>query len=254
MKIQINKEKNIGNVLFIVEGERTEFSILQKIFCGVFDFQYIESRRTGTKRFINRNNKNSRVAVINSKTSNFSSISDEDGYLDLMFRELVEEYDYPIDKAAIFFLYDRDPKSNTNTDIIRNYIELLQNPYENPGLIRAGQLLLSYPSVEAFTISNFRTDSWTIQRGLGSELKEYISENPDIQLNKMTEDTLKNATFEFYQYVYRYEKQVDIDDFSHLSMKIFNSEEELYEEKKIYDLFSMLVLAFLQLGIIEVRE
>lgn len=252
MEIRINKEKNIGNVLFVVEGEKTEFSILRRILCNILGFTYIESRRNSPTKYIN-NNPNSCVAVINTRSSNIASISDEE-YLDDIFKELVEEYNYPIDKAAIYFVFDRDPQSNFCPNTFRNYINLLQNPYENPNSLRAGQLLLSYPSVEAFRISNFRNDSWTIQRGLGSELKEYISENSDIQINKITEDTLKNATFEFYQYVYKYEKHIDIDNFSQLSMKIFNSEEELYEERKLYDLFSMLVLAFMQLGIIEVTE
>ena len=252
MEIRINKEKNIGNVLFVVEGAKTEFSILKKIFVDILGYSYIEKRRGKESRYINQNNPNSCVAVINTANSNMTSISAEDGFLDTMFKRLVEEYKYPIDRAAIYFIFDRDPESNRDTETIKEYIQTLQNPYDNPNEIRAGQLLLNYPSVEAFTVSNFENDSWKIKVGLGKELKNYVSNHPYIQLNKISENTLEQATSEFYKYVRTFDENVDIDDFSDVSMRIFDFEETNYEETQTYNLFSMLTLAFLQLGIIEV--
>ena len=45
MKIKLNKDKNIGKVLFIVEGSKTEFYLLSKIFNKVFDYQYETIKR-----------------------------------------------------------------------------------------------------------------------------------------------------------------------------------------------------------------
>ena len=43
--MKLNKNKSIGRVLFIVEGSRTEFSILRRIFCNILGYSYIEKRR-----------------------------------------------------------------------------------------------------------------------------------------------------------------------------------------------------------------
>lgn len=43
--MKLNKDKNIGRVLFIVEGSQTEFSILKRIFCNLLGYDYIEKRR-----------------------------------------------------------------------------------------------------------------------------------------------------------------------------------------------------------------
>ena len=37
MGVKLNKDKRIGKVLFIVEGEKTEFLILRNIFTTIFD-------------------------------------------------------------------------------------------------------------------------------------------------------------------------------------------------------------------------
>ena len=45
MGVKLNKDKRIGKVLFIVEGERTEFLILRKIFTTIFDYQLETEKR-----------------------------------------------------------------------------------------------------------------------------------------------------------------------------------------------------------------
>lgn len=43
--MRINKEKRIGQVLFIVEGSSTEFNYLYKIFCGLLGYSYVAKKR-----------------------------------------------------------------------------------------------------------------------------------------------------------------------------------------------------------------
>jgi len=250
--ICVHKNKSIGNVLFIVEGEKTEFSILRKVFCNILGYSFIGMNRRGYDTFIDNDNKNSRVAVINTKYSNISSISGDEDYLDQVFDTLNTEYHFPIDKAAIYFLFDRDPESNTDSALIRNYIKHLQNPYDNADYSRAGQILLSYPSIETFTASAFIDGIENFKFGTGKELKAYLSHKPEVQLNKMSEEGIKKATDEFIRYVNECNESFDVDDFSETSIAIFDREEKIYERSKVYDLFSMLMLAFLQLGIVEV--
>ena len=121
--IELNTEKSIGRVLFIVEGSRTEFVILRKIFCDILKYEYVEKRRNQPDTFVSRNNSHSKVAVINTKESNITDITDSEQYLDNLFEMLNDKYDFPVDQSAIYYLFDRDPKSNTDKDKILDYFQ-----------------------------------------------------------------------------------------------------------------------------------
>lgn len=249
--MKINKEKHIGRVLFIVEGSQYEFSLLRKIFCNIMQYEYVEKRRNKPDAFVSKNDSHSMVAVVNTKESNISDITENEDYLDEVFDMLRERYRFPVDKSAIYYLFDRDPKSNTDLDKIENYIKTLKNPYENANAMKAGQLLLSYPSIEGYTISCFRKKSFLICKNLGRNVKEYIAENTDIQLNKISKETMLNAALEFIEYLKLEDIEWDIDDFEQASFEIFKRQDERYLKNKEFRIFSMLTLAFLQMGIIE---
>ena len=50
--MKFNKDKNIGRVLFIVEGSKTEFSILKRIFCNILKYNYIAKKRNRLNTFV----------------------------------------------------------------------------------------------------------------------------------------------------------------------------------------------------------
>ncbi len=251
--MKIRKDKSIGQVLFIVEGEKLEFNLLRRIFCDIFGYDLIQERRNGISRFTNNENKNSRVAVINTSSSRAASISDTE-YLDGIFEKLINEKDFPVDKSAIFYLFDRDPLLNLDSAVIKNFIDTLQDPYDN-GALQAGLFLLSYPSIEAFTISNFESTQ-ELRFSLGSEAKEYVnSQNTTMQFNKITEKTLALATQEFMFYIR--EKcllQWNVDAIAPLHDQIFTKQEQCYTQNNYYEAFSMLTAAFLYLGMIELDD
>ena len=164
---------------------------------------------------------------------------------------LREKYQFPVDQSAIYYLFDRDPKSNTNVPLIQQYIETLADPYDNANY-KAGQLLLSYPSIESYVISNFVDDTKSISFSLGSEVKSYIGENPSIQINKLSEETIVHAAQEFLQYLITAGlEDWDIDNFSPTSSAIFQKQETRFLQGAGFELFSMLTLAFLQMGLLE---
>lgn len=76
---------------------------------------------------------------------------------------LRKKYDFPVDNAAIYYLFDRDPKSNTDVERIKTYIDTLKDPYDN-GITKAGMFLLSYPSIEAYTVSGFEKNSCEMRK------------------------------------------------------------------------------------------
>ena len=198
-----------------------EFSVLRRVFCSLLGYNYIEKRRNKPDKFTSRQDSFSQVAVINTKDSNISDISEET-YLDEVFNLLREKYKFPVDQSAIYYLFDRDPKSNTDTALIEKYILSLADPYDNEDF-KSGQLLLSYPSIESYIISNFR------------------------------EETLMCAAGEFLKYLESEEIAWDIDDFSGASHTVFTKQEADYFAGKGFQVFSMLTLAFLQMWIIELE-
>jgi hypothetical protein len=248
--MKINKNRSIGRVLYIVEGSKTEFVLLRKIFCNVFGFEYIEKRRNTEDVFYKSNNPLSTVAVINTSQSNIKDISD-DKYLERLFELLINEYHFPVDKASIYYLFDRDPCSNTDAEAIRQYIDTLKDPMDNNDGMKAGLLLLSYPCIESYLISSFYKESYSIEYGIGSNVKTYIGQHSEIQMNKISEETLRAATEEFLAYLDHIDQEWDIDDFSKTSRAIFDLQEAKYASDGVYNLFSMLTLSFIQLGIIE---
>jgi hypothetical protein len=252
--MKINREKRIGRILFIVEGSQTEFVLLRRIFCNLLGYSYLEKRRSRPTFFVSKQDVYSQVAVINTRESNIRDISENDDYLDEVMDVLRETYHFPVDQSAIYYLFDRDPKSNLNVPLIQHYIETLTDPYDNADNYRAGQLLLSYPSIESFTISNFVDDTKSVRFRLGSEAKAYIGEHPKIQNNKLSEDTLVHAAREFLQYLTAEGlDDWDMDHFAPTSASIFTKQEADYLEGPGFKSFSMLTLAFLQMGLLELE-
>ena len=248
--MKINEGKHIGRVLFVVEGSSYEFNLLKRVFVDILNYDFIQKRRNGLERFINGKDHLSRVAVINTAESNIRDITENDDYLQDVFTLLIEKYDYPVDNAAIFYLFDRDPKSNTDIQRIRDYINMLKNPYENKGYLRGGELLLSYPSIESYLITALDSGYETIRLSLGKDAKEYVSKHNYIQLNKLDSGKVENAARAFGEFVGNYTDNVDSDDFYPISSAIFEDQENDYISKKGFRLFSMLTLALIQLGII----
>ena len=249
--MRLNKDKHIGRVLFIVEGSKTEFSILRRIFCNLLGYSYIEKRRNRPTYFTSEQDRFSQVAVINTRESNIRDISENETYLDDVFDVLREQYHFPVDQSAIYYLFDRDPKSNTDSDLIETYILSLANPYDNDNGYKPGQLLLSYPSIESYIISNFKDEASVLRFVHGKDAKAYIGANTDIQTNKISEETLIKAACEFLKYLESEQIAFDIDEFSDASHAVFTKQETEYLSGTGFRLFCMLTLAFLQMGIIE---
>ena len=93
---KIDKFKNIGNVIFVVEGGRTdtggtELRLLKNIFSDIFGYEVRELRR-GCEEFIGHgNNPYSRVFALNLPKNQLTQLTDES--LDELFRRLKNEFD-----------------------------------------------------------------------------------------------------------------------------------------------------------------
>lgn len=248
--IRINKEKSIGHVLFVTEGVHPEFDILKTIFCSLLEYDYCQISRDGNEEYKSINNKDSLVAVINAGNSNISSLENSEDYFDGMYEYLRNSISFSIDNCAVYFLFDRDPGSNRRK-VTAKAIDTYQDPYDN-NFDRAGMILLSYPSIEAFLISNFCDNTFEERSSKGKNLKQIVQDK-GIIANKISEDTLAHATNEFLMFLEKEELEFDIDSFGWASKSIFERQEEDRNRGKEYRLFSMVVLALIQLGIIVIE-
>lgn len=255
--ITFNKDKRIGKVLFIVEGLEAEMYILHKIFTQVFDYQYEKLNRLSKYKPYNvKDDPHSSIFVINTKESNIKDIEDTDGYLDELFTKLIDDYKFPVDKSAIFYIFDRDNKSNTDTKIFEKLIKNLKSSREaNDYTYNQGLLLLSYPSIESFTAANYINNTFEIEMDTGDNLKSYLHQFHKFTNQKINQDTILSAATEMLRALTNMGvDDYNLDDFSEANLKIYEYEENYYSINKKYKLLSLLCISLLDLGLINIDD
>ncbi|WFR63304.1 hypothetical protein P9222_02560 [Paenibacillus amylolyticus] len=253
--IKINKDKNIGKVLLIVEGESTEFYLLHKIFTRIFSYQYEKmDRMMKYKKYNEQDGITSSIFVINARESAISTIVSQDEFLDEMFEKLIVEYKFPVDRAAIFYVFDRDVKSNTDPVLIRNLLRSLSSSRDSNDFDRQGLLLLSYPCIESFVASNFIEDTIQLSFETGKELKQHL-DSLKINQSKITEESLLKAISEMMGAMEHVGvTEYSLDHFSDTNLFIFNQQEEHYLMNQGYKLMSLLCIILLDLGLVDIDE
>ena len=253
MNVSLNRNKSIGKVLFVVEGAWTEAYVLRKIFTTIFDYQFETIlRQKGYKRYNSKENATSQVFVINAEESNIQYIKKDNQFLNSLFVELIENYDFDVDNAAIYYLFDRDNKSNTDIPFMEEMVSFLVNARDNEGYDRQGMLLLSYPSIESFTISNFEEQSFHKEFAIGQDVKQYAHQM-NYNHQKISEETLLHAVKELLVALQEIEqKEFEIDGYSNISKKVFDFEEQEFQTSGLYRVLSLLVVAFIDLGLLEI--
>lgn len=254
MRISLNKNKNIGKVLYIVEGTRTEKFLLWKIFADIFDYQVEAITRDHPYQVFNKkDNPYSKVFVINAAESNIKNIEKDEEFLNNLFAELIENYDFKIDNAAIYYLFDRDVESNTDPAFIRNLLNTLTNSRDNKDNNRQGILLLSYPSIESFTLSCFEKNSISVKIKLGHELKQYLADKKFNQ-SRIAEGSLEMAVESLISKLLEINNnQFDIDNFENLNVKVFDFEESVYSKEEVYNCLSLLAISLIDLDLINIE-
>lgn len=251
----INKEKNVGNVLYIVEGQKTEINIIIKIFNKVFGYQTYYKKRENSKvrccALKNNININSKIFIVNSKSSNVTTMEDED-FIESELNCIVKEYpelNIDIKNIQKYFIFDCDRIED------QKYMEKLINKYSNSldsndeDYSLGGLLLLNYPSIESFLISNFCVDSFLVKDDLieSGNIKQYNDDMGYIP-NKMSKDTIKNAVNELVNALDNMNiKNIDLDNMDRDNLNIYE-----YETQKNYKyIFSSLIISLIDIGIIK---
>jgi len=254
VELQLYKGKQIGNVLCIVEGARTEFSLLRRIFHTILNYS-VETVSRGRnyqyKRYNHPHAPSSRVCVINAEESNIRHIALDNEFLDNLFTRLIEDYEFPVDRSAIYYLWDRDPLSNTDANAIHGLLKILGNAYDN-GNYRQGALLLSYPSIESYRAQCFVPDCcFSLMSRTGAELKSKLEEKQAHQ-NKIDGKTVVHATEVMLNDILQLtEQSLDIDRMQDTNLSLFDTEQKQIEQNRSMHIISLLSCILLDLGIIE---
>lgn len=119
---------------------------------------------------------------------------------------------------------------------------------------RQGLLLLSYPAIESFTLSNFEHHVFEERKETGKELKQYLHSR-HINHQNITEESLMCAVRELWEALQKIGKlKLDLDDFREVNKKIFDFEEKEMESNKAYRILSLLCVSLLDLGLLEIEE
>ena len=231
-KFKLNKDKNIGSVLYIVEGERREINLLGYIFKDILKYdEVIGIDRTGNERikYISKENKNSKVFIINSEQSNIQSIANtefRDKQVKIL-KQYDDEFDY--EDIPIYYIFDCDRINDKKVieNIIKTYVNAREPSEENEYDSIGGMVLLSYPSIESFVISNFEEEMYKFHERFDFKektLKQYIGDNM-YDNHKMSIDTLSNAFLELINSLEKIDvSKINLDNTKEFNTDIFNYE------------------------------
>lgn len=248
MKVQLNKNKRIGKVIYFVEGDEDEVSLIKQIFSTIFNYSVVtfDKRNNSFTKLIKKDDKYSTVFIVPMKYSAINKIKDSQDYLDYIYGQL-KKYGLDKDEMFRFFIYDRDRKSNKARDI-KVLINLLKNPLDNDDEMN-GLLLISYPSIEAF-ILNSKNDETMFK--LGAEIKKYLINSKYSYV--VSENSLINAVIKMAEIIYSFTgKNLATympEDSSNINRTIFDKEEENYNKYAKYITLSLITYSLLYLGLI----
>lgn len=252
----INKEKNIGKVVYVVEGDRKEITLLTHIFEKIFDYSVVTAHRTKNPivKYKSKLNKNSQVYVVASEQSAIKSITTGQDYLDAVFEKLTATYGLDTSSAAVYYIFDRDPQSNS-AEVVKDLLGKLNNSRDN-GIEANGLLLLSYPSIEAYVISCFDEDFCRLQ--ISAKKAKTLIGNSGYQQHKIDGAKIALATqgmlLAISQTIQRDLAPEDFDAFKEVNTKLFDEEERLKQCTGFYRLLSLLSVSFLDLGLITITD
>ena len=255
---KLNINKNIGKVLYIVEGEKREINLIAKVFLNILKYKEVVSiNRKGKRKyrtFSKEDNPNSKIVIINSETSNINSITNQE-FIDNQIK-LLRKYglDYDFRNSAIYYIFDADRKEDINSikNLIKSYTNSREPNKNNKFDEIGGMLLLNYPSIESFIISNFEKDVYLFNKKFNlntKELKEYINKKGYNDSN-LTEETVTNSFYETIKSL----NYINIDKINLDNIEEFNNKVMAFEENNnMKYILSLLLISFLDLGIIEIE-
>lgn len=248
---QLNPERRIGTIVIFVEGQVDEFKIFNRIFCEVLGYNVV-NRRRGRTVFHNEAQFQSKygrsaanVFIFNTQSPSIKSVLDFK-YRDEIWRKVSEEYSIDLNDSPVYYIWDRDPRSNTNEQV-KQVLQLFDSAMGDNKNPENGLALLSYPAVESYLISHFDAP----EPEDSADIKAHVRQHRLVPQG-ITEETLLHAVEVMHTKMAELGiDDYDLDNFGMCNQKIFELEESYYETSQQYKLISLISIILLDRNIIQ---
>lgn len=206
-------------------------------------------KRNKVMQHVFKDNKNT-VIVANTKNSSISSIMEDKDYKDKLYNLLKEEYGKNLKNTYIYILWDRDKDTNKDINYVKaldTYSNSIDNDYEMNGL-----LLISYPCLETYNLSNFDKKIWKKDFKTSFDAKKsfHMSLN---SIKDIDEKTNLLAVENMHRSMLKYgiNSYEPASNFKRINKRIFRLENENYKHNKCFNALSLISIMLIDLGIIE---
>ena len=248
-ELTLHRNKSVGQVIYIVEGDRTEHELLEYVFTEILGYSVISYNRRNGITFYQGDNRYSRVFVVSAAHPSIANLSEDGEYYSSVYELFSIEYGLDTENSAVYFLFDRDRQSNRPRHI-EPELEKHGSSRDSDGYEMNGLFLLSYPSIEAF-LSTANGDEHELESG--NDAKRYIREQ-EYAIVDLDEEKLLAAAETM---VFSIETLTSmefvpslLDDFGEINRRILHFEDRKWAADHRYRTLSLLALSFIDLGII----
>lgn len=252
--LKIDKNKTIGEIVVVVEGESEEFKLMKHIFTNVLDYNYMPLKRNKVMRdeFRSKTNPNSTIIIANTSSSNIKTIMEDKDYQDKLYELLRTDYKRSLKSTPIYIIWDRDYESNDEKIVLRT-LNAFKNAMDNDFDMN-GILLFNYPCVESYEISNFDKQLYRKYFKSSKAAKDLYKEKR-YSLCNIDETTILNAIGNMHRSMNAIGvSNYDPSDFHRINKKIFEYEKSIYDSSGKIPALSLISVMLVDLGIIYEEE
>ena len=247
--IRLNKTKRIGSVVFVVEGKKEEPRLIRNIFKKILGYDVYQYNKQEDMHLLKTSvDPYNKVVIVTNNKPQIKCVLNETEYIDNVFNTLINHNLDPYN-SAIYYIFDRDNKSNLQEDII-SLMGRLKNSRENDDYEMNGLLLINYPCIESFYMNSNKNKK---RFSTAKEVKKYVNEKKYKKLDDNKIIISHKKMIRITKQLYRKLKLNDLDNFYDFNTNIIIKEDELFNKKNKYETLSLFVICLIDLGIIEYK-
>ena len=246
--MRINRNKRIGNVIFVVEGKKSEPKLIRDVFQKIFGFDvYQTNKNEDLIRLGKSTDIYSKVVIITNNKPQIKCVLNETDYIDNLFG-LLTKHNISHEDSAIYYIFDKD---DNDEESIISLMDKFTNSRDNEGYEMNGLFLISYPCIESFYANCFIENH---QAESSKSLKKFVNLN---RYRSINESVLLNGVTNFYSIVTKDFKiqfdEFDFDNFGKVNNKIFKAEKDYFLKYKMYKTLSLVFVCLFDLDLVSLE-
>lgn len=252
---KVHHNKSIGTVIFVVEGESDEIKMLRKIFYNFLNYKVRILRRNSTNfkdytLYASAKTSSSQVLIVNTSSSSIKTVREHDDYRKEVYKKILDVCKVDPKNSPIYYIWDRDCSSNEYNQV-RNLVCGLGSAYDNK-FCENGLLLLSYPALEAYKMSCLKNSTKIVKASVKKMKKSALCKFQPSNIEKISFAARVMHSTLCDMAIVKDEEEYIMSDFSGFNKEVFKKEEKIYEKQSGYRVLSLITIALLDLGILEI--